>query len=628
MKADIRWLDNPEIFKVNRLDAHSDHTHYCDKDSFLAGDKSLYQSLNGEWKFSYAKNHKERKEGFFEKGFDFNSFDTIEVPCHIELAGYDKISYVNVMYPWEGHEYKRPPYSLKREADYTGMFSESEYNPVGSYIKSFKLNSSMKSGRVYIHFAGVEQAMFVWLNGSFVGYAEDSFTPSEFDLTDYIDYEGENILAVEVYKRSSAAFLEDQDFFRFFGIFRDVFLVSVPDDHIDDMYLRALLSSENRGLFSLSLKARYKSASKIRLEILNEDESSIYSKRLDIGQNINIDNIELDNIIAWDNHKPYLYTLEIYVEKEDGTVLEYINYPFGFRSIEIINKIIRFNGKRLIINGVNRHEWNPYRGRSICPEDMHTDIEIMKRNNINSVRTSHYPNQPLWYSLCDKAGIYVMSETNLESHGSWQKIGDIEPSWNVPGSIAEWRAVVLDRAKSHFELLKNHTSILFWSLGNESYAGDNIQAMNDYFHEVDKDRLVHYESSYMVSGYRDSISDVFSRMYAKPEEVEDYLENEAKKPFILCEYMHCMGNSVGGMNSYTDLLDKYPMYQGGYIWDFIDQALYVKDEITGKTVLRYGGDFDERPADYEFSGNGIVFANRKEKPALLEVKYYYGKYSK
>ena len=309
-----------------------------------------------------------------------------------------------------------------------------------------------------------------------------------------------------------------------------------------------------------------------------------------------------------------------------GSLVEVIPYDIGFRRIEIIDKIIYLNGKRLVITGVNRHEWNPKTGRCIGLEDMRADIACMLRNNINSVRTCHYPDQIPWYYLCDKAGIYVMAETNMESHGTFQKLGAIEPSCSVPCSIPQWREAVVDRARSNFETFKNHTAILFWSLGNESYAGDDIEAMNTYFKEKQDGRFVHYESSFYDRNYEETISDVESRMYAKPYEVEEYLNNNPKKPYLLCEYMHDMGNSMGGLGTYMKLIDKYEMYHGGFIWDFIDQALLVKDEVTGKEVLRYGGDFDDKPSDYEFSGNGIVFADRKEKPAMQEVRYYYGLY--
>ena len=298
--------------------------------------------------------------------------------------------------------------------------------------------------------------------------------------------------------------------------------------------------------------------------------------------------------------------------------------PIGFRKIEMANKLMMLNGERLVINGVNRHEWNCRSGRVITDEDEIWDIDCMLRNNINAVRTCHYPDRLSFYRRCDEAGIYMMAETNLETHGSWQKAGRIEPSWNVPGSYDAWEAVVLDRAKTNFETFKNHVSILFWSLGNESYAGEVLVKMNRFFKETDPSRLVHYEGVFNAPEYKDRISDMESHMYTPPAKVKEYLDNDPPKPFILCEYMHDMGNSLGGMKSYYDLVDSYPMMQGGFIWDYIDQAIMVRDEVTGRDVIRYGGDFDDRPADYEFSGNGIVFADRTEKPAIQEVKYYYG----
>ena len=312
-----------------------------------------------------------------------------------------------------------------------------------------------------------------------------------------------------------------------------------------------------------------------------------------------------------------------------GALCEIVPWRFGFRRIEIgEDKVIRLNGRRLILNGVNRHEWNARTGRCITDADERWDIECMKRNHINAVRTCHYPDRLSFYSLCDENGIYMMAETNLESHGSWQKMGAIEPSWNVPGSYPEWKAVVLDRATSNFEWFKNHTSVLFWSLGNESFAGDNLQAMHNYFKAKDPDRIVHYEGVFNCRAYDDVISEVESRMYATPEDVAQYLSDHPKKPFILCEYMHDMGNSLGGFHEYVALLDRFETYAGGFIWDYIDQALFVRDEVTGREVLRYGGDWDDRPADYEFSANGIVFADRTEKPAMQEVRYHYGRYDK
>ena len=632
MNADMKWLDNPEVFKVNQLEPHSDHCYYLDYSDMKKEKNPLLQSLNGQWEFAYSKNVMERPVDFYKETFDASGFDKIMVPGHIELAGYDKIRYINTMYPWEGKEYHRGAYSMEATGAEEGMFSEAQYNPVGSYIKYFDLDKNMCGKRIHICFEGVEEAMYLWLNGQFIGYAEDSFTPSEFDLTPYVKEKG-NVLAVQVHKMSTAAFLEDQDFFRFFGIFRNVTLKAIPDVHLEDVWFKPVLNQDNEsGSVSVSMKVSATDSQNVTAGFILKDreENILVEKSLQLNkENDHLEGticVDLESVRLWDNHNPYLYHAYIELKAEDGSLAEVIPYDIGFRRIEIIDKVVYLNGKRLIITGVNRHEWNARTGRCIGIEDMKADISCMLRNNINSVRTCHYPDQIPWYYMCDDAGIYVMAETNLESHGSFQKLGAIEPSCNVPGSIPQWKDAVLERAKNNFETFKNHTSILFWSLGNESYAGDDIEAMNVYFAEKKDGRLVHYESSYYNRAYEDTISDFETRMYAKPEDVEEYLNNSPKKPYILCEFMHDMGNSMGGLGSYMKLIDKYDMYHGGFIWDFIDQAIMVKDSVTGKDVLRYGGDFDDKPADYEFSANGIVFADRKEKPAMQEVRYYYGLY--
>ena len=632
MNADMKWLDNPEVFKVNQLESHSDHCYYLDYSDMKKEKNPLLQSLNGQWEFAYSKNVMERPVDFYKETFDASGFDKIMVPGHIELAGYDKIRYINTMYPWEGKEYHRGAYSMESTGKEAGMFSEAEYNPVGSYIKRFDLNETMCGKRIHICFEGVEEAMYLWLNGQFVGYAEDSFTPSEFDLTPFIR-EKENVLAVQVHKMSTAAFLEDQDFFRFFGIFRNVTLKALPDAHMEDVWFQPVLNQDNSsGKVSVIMKvtAPEKQNVDARFVLTDREGTVITEKCLQLqgrdGIFTGTIHTDVQNIELWDNHSPYLYHACVELIEENGVMLEVVPYDIGFRRLEVIDKVIYLNGKRLVITGVNRHEWNPKTGRCIGMQEMTADIDCMLRNNINAVRTCHYPDQIPWYYLCDKAGIYVMAETNLESHGTFQKLGAIEPSCNVPGSIPQWREVVLDRAISNFETFKNHTSVLFWSLGNESYAGDDLGAMNTYFKEKRDGRLVHYESSFYNRAYEDTISDVESRMYAKPKEVEEYLNNNPKKPYLLCEFMHDMGNSMGGLGSYMKLIDQYEMYHGGFIWDFIDQAILIRDPVTGKEVLRYGGDFDDRPADYEFSANGIVFADRKEKPAMQEVRYYYGLY--
>lgn len=645
MKADIRWLDDPQIFRVNRLDAHSDHKFYENKEDYEKKEQRLKQSLNGIWKFRYSENAMERPADFYQKWFQCRSFDEMKVPQHIELAGYDKIHYINTMYPWEGHIYRRPAGTGKEKGK--GMFSQAEYNPVGSYIRKFDLQDGLRGKRIILSFEGVEQAFYVWVNGEFAGYAEDSFTVSEFDITPYVK-EKDNLLAVEVHKRSTAAFLEDQDFFRFFGIFRDVNLYGIPAVHIEDLWIRPIYHLEDgkaeieldirlsqkkkekniRGKIKVSLKDNAAETKTVLLdETENLDDPAIQTNLPVEGSVNNVLHFRYElkkTVNAWSNTDPYLYELLIEVQNEKDETVEVVPYPIGFRKIELKDGKMLLNGKRLIINGVNRHEWNARSGRCITEADEKWDIECIRRNHINAVRTCHYPDHISWYYRCDQAGIYLMAETNLETHGSWQKMGATEPSWNVPGNIECWRACTLDRAVSNFETFKNHTSVLFWSLGNESYAGNVLREMNQYYKEKDPDRLVHYEGVCHNRSYEDVISDMESQMYTSPENVKEYLENNPKKSFLLCEYMHDMGNSLGGMESYIRLLDQYDNYQGGFIWDYMDQALWVKDEVTGREVLRYGGDFDDRPSDYEFSGNGILFADRTEKPAMQEVRHYYG----
>ena len=535
---------------------------------------------------------KKRPVSFYENGYDISEFDEIQVPQHIELAGYDKIHYINTMYPWEGHEYRRPAGTCNHIGE--GMFSEASYNPTGSYVRFFDLEEALIGKRVILSFEGAEQAIYVWINGEFVGYAEDSFTVSEFDITRYVKETG-NRLCVEVHKRSTAAFLEDQDFFRFFGLFRDVNLYGLPDIHVSDLWIHPKCALDGR---QASMEIEFKttkgktvSYADARAEIcLLDGHQMIAKEEASVSESFRADLTISEPVQLWNCDDPKLYQVEIRIFDGQGHLIEIIPYQVGFRTICIEDGIIKLNGRWLIINGVNRHEWNAKSGRCISENDE----------------------------------IYVMAEVNLESHGSWQKMGAVEPSWNVPGSVELWQDVVLDRVKSNFEMFKNHTSVLFWSLGNESYAGEVLKEMNAYYKKRDPGRLVHYEGVFQNRDYEDNISDVESQMYAPPGRVREYLENEPKKPFILCEYMHDMGNSLGGMKSYIDLLDQYEKYQGGFIWDYIDQALLVKDEITGREVLRYGGDFDDRPSDYEFSGNGIIFADRTEKPAMQEVKYYYG----
>ncbi|WP_258171097.1 glycoside hydrolase family 2 TIM barrel-domain containing protein [Paenibacillus sp. R14(2021)] len=612
--ADIGWLSDPTVYQVNRLDAHSDHRYYRTmEEAARQAPMSMRHSLNGNWKFSYAVNAASRTERFYEQDFDCSGWADIQVPGHIQLQGYGQLQYVNTMYPWDGLDGVRPPHIPQAS------------NPVGSYVKTFRMPETM-SGPLYISFQGVESAFYVWLNGQFVGYGEDSFTPSEFELTPYLQ-EGDNKLAVEVFQRSTGGWLEDQDFWRFSGIFRDVYLYTVPDVHVRDLQVRAQLDdSYATGTLHVDLELLAytdgRDAGASAELALKDTEGRVVAAakggfrdgRLTLAA-------EAGEVKTWSAELPYLYSVCLSVFDARGELVEAIVQKAGFRRFEMLGGLMCLNGKRIVFKGVNRHEFNVRRGRAITTEDMLWDIKTIKQNNMNAVRTSHYPNQTLWYELCDEYGLYVIDEMNLETHGSWQKMGAVEPSWNIPGSLPEWRGAVMDRAQSMLERDKNHPSILIWSCGNESYAGQVILDASNYFRERDPSRLVHYEGVFHNRDY-DATSDMESRMYAKPTDIIAYLESGPAKPYISCEYMHAMGNSVGGMHKYTELEQRYPMYQGGFIWDYMDQSLMARDRY-GKEFFAYGGDFDDRPTDYSFCGNGIVFAGRRVTPKMQEVKFLY-----
>ena len=606
---ELKWLEDPRVFAVNRLDAHSDHTWHTE-----AGD--LRQSLDGAWRFAYSASPAARPAGFWQPDASLDGFDEIAVPGHIEMQGYGQIQYINTMYPWDGRHALRPPHIAWDDT------------PVGSYVKTFTLDQALQGKRVCVSFQGVERAFYCWCNGHFVGYSEDSFTPADFDLTAFLQ-EGENRLCVEVYKNCSGSWLEDQDFFRFFGIFRSVYLYAKPALHIEDLWLQAGLEPDNT-TGTLAPRLRLSAAEGASLEgctlhctVAAPGGAVLWDApmplRADGSGYVYGLPVRLPGIRKWDHSDPALYTVTLTLRDAAGAVQETVPYQTGFRRFGLRDGVMELNGERIIFNGVNRHEWNPASGRAIGPEDMYRAMETFRRNNINAVRTCHYPDQTLWYELCDQNGIYMIDEANLESHGSWQKMGAVEPSWNVPGSLPEWRDCVVDRARSMFERDKNHTAILIWSCGNESYAGEDILAMSDFFHQNDPGRLVHYEGVFHCRAF-DQISDIESRMYAKPDEIRAYLESRPAKPFILCEYMHDMGNSLGGMESYIRLLE-YPQYQGGFVWDYMDQALWQAG-VRGRR-LGYGGDFGERPTDYAFSANGIVFADGEEKPAMQDLRYWY-----
>lgn len=599
--ADLAWLEDPEKIAVNRLPAHSDHFFYeCAEEELLGESMPLRQSLNGRWLFAYAESPALREAEFYRQEYDVSHFGVIEVPGHIQLQGYGKLQYVNTQYPWDGVEHLRPP-AVPRQ------------NPVGSYVSFFTIKENLRKKPVVLSFQGVETAFYVWLNGKFVGYSEDSFTPSEFDITAYLR-EGENKLAVEVYQFSSASWLEDQDFWRFSGIFRDVFLEARPESHIGDVQIFAGLDDAfQAGKLDVQLRMEGKPASRVALVLEDAQGKPVMKEDADER---GAARMLIPRVRAWSAEDPYLYRLRMEVFSVEGALVETVPQAVGFRRFELRDGRMLLNGKRIVFKGINRHEWNARRGRAVTREDMLWDIRMLKQHNINAVRTSHYPNAGLWYRLCDEAGIYLLDEANLESHGTWQKMGKVEPSWNVPGSLPEWRKAVLDRATAMLERDKNHPSILLWSCGNESYAGENIRAMAAYFRRRDPSRLVHYEGVFHCREF-DDCSDIESRMYAKPAEIEAYLYTKPAKPYISCEYMHAMGNSCGGLHLYTEMARQYEQYQGGFIWDFIDQAIDAGDGLL------HTGNYGSKPSDYGFCTNGIVCADREISPKAQEVRALY-----
>lgn len=628
MKYDLSYLTNPEIFQINRLEAHSDHKYYSNlEEASLKKEMSMRHSLNGLWSFSYSKNPSLRNTEFYKKDFDLSGWNTIKVPGHIQLQGYDKPHYVNTMYPWDGHNNIIPPNIPE------------DFNPVASYIKKFSVPKDWDKDSVFISFQGVESCFYLWVNGEFVGYSEDSFTPAEFDISKYL-INGENTLAVQVFKWCSGSWLEDQDFWRFSGIFRDVYLYTKPPVHIEDMFITTDVDFSTPNCKTdvtnkLKIKVKNNTPFFIEQKIFGRSGSLAASSKKKLinpkfsenRDNSNISSNFIHEILElslhfaelWSAEDPYLYDSYIYItNSETSDIIEVIPYKIGIRKFEIVDKIMKINNKRIVFKGVNRHEFSCHNGRVISEEEMLWDIKFLKANNFNAVRTSHYPNVSRWYELCDEYGLYVIDEANIESHGTWQKIGVCSPTNVVPDGHPKWLNCVIDRGASMLERDKNHPSILIWSCGNESYGGENLFKLSQYFREKDPKRLVHYEGIFWDRRFNDT-SDMESRMYAKVHEIEEYMNNSPEKPFILCEYSHAMGNSNGGLHKYVELEEKYPMYQGGFIWDYIDQSLMTKDE-NGNKFLAFGGDFGDRPTDYNFCVNGLVYGDRRPSPKMQEVK--------
>lgn len=610
MKFDYGKIKDPAFFAQNRVKAHSDHHYYKNHRELAEKNESFRQNLNGLWKFQYARNLAEAPAGFEAEDFDCKGWEDIRVPAHIQMEGYDKPQYVNVQYPWDGHEAIEP-----------GEIP-TQFNPVASYVKYFTVPENMQGKRLFVSFQGVESGFALWCNGSYVGYSEDTFTPSEFELTSYLK-EGENKLAVQVFKWTSGSWCEDQDFFRFSGIFRDVYLYSIPDTHVSDIRIKTILNDTyDRGNLEIVLEAIGNGKAELILTRQGE-EAARTEVELKDGQSTVVE-LTIEQPALWSAEQPNLYDLMIQVTDNQEQLQELIPQRVGFRRFAIEDGIMKLNGKRIVFKGVDRHEFSSRRGRVPNHDELLRDIVTMKRNNINAIRTSHYPNDSALYALCDEYGLYLIDECNMETHGMWDMVGrgvwPIEKA--LPGDRQEWKDLLLDRVNSMYQRDKNHPSIIIWSCGNESFGGSVIYEMSRLFHALDDTRLVHYEGVCNDRRYNDT-SDMESRMYPSAAYVKDFLQKDRSKPYLLCEYTHAMGNSCGGMHKYTDLTDEEPLFQGGFIWDYIDQSIYHKDRY-GKEVLGYGGDFDDRPCDYNFSGNGIAYGGeRMPSPKMQEVKFNY-----
>lgn len=618
---DSNIIKNPEIFEQNRLAAHSDHVCYKNELEKIKGKSSLRYDMNGLWKFAYAKNQSLAPCGFEAADYDCKNWDEIRVPAHIQMEGYDVPIYTNTTYPWEADESIKP-----------GEVPEI-FNPVASYVKYFTIPENMKNKRVCISFQGVESGFALWLNGHYVGYSEDTFDPSDFELTDYI-VEGENKLAVRVWKWTSSSWCEDQDFYRFSGIFRDVFLYAVPCAHVEDLSVVPTLNDTfDEGTLSVSIKADGDGIASVKLYELGDlsvekyDRAKLLLEEFDIelrNKEICEGSCNVKNPLLWSAEKPNLYEVKIIVKDTHGNETEFISQLAGFRRFEMVDGLMKLNGKRIVFKGVNRHEFSSITGRVPNRDEVIKDIVTMKKNNINAIRTSHYPDDSMLYELCDIYGIYMIAENNLESHGTWEAYnkGYVDLDFVVPKDKPQWREMMLDRANSCYQRDKNHPAILIWSCGNESFGGKTIYEMSQLFRQLDKHRLVHYEGVFNDRSYNDT-SDMESQMYTPVAGIEKFLAEHPEKPFICCEYTHAMGNSCGAMHKYTELTDREPRYQGGFIWDYIDQSIYKKDRY-GKWFLTYGGDFGDRPTDGDFSGNGICYGGEREaSPKMQEVKFNY-----
>lgn len=596
----FREWQEPQINEVNRYPMHASFFAYENIDKADRGIKensTNFMSLNGPWKFFWVKNADQRPIDFWKRDFNDKGWDDLKVPAVWELNGYGDPIYVNVGYAWRNQFRNNPP-----EVPV-------ENNHVGSYRKVVIVPAEWKGKEIIAHFGAVSSNMYLWVNGRFVGYSEDSKLEAEFDLTPYLNPGKENLIAFQVFRWCDGSYLEDQDFFRYTGVSRDCYLYARNRKRIDDIRVIPDLDSEYKN-GSLAVALSLKGDNNVKLELVSAGGEVVAEKNVKASGKVKVD-MEVENPLKWTAETPYLYTLRASV-MNGGKVTEVVPVQTGFRKVELKNAQLLVNGKPVLIKGANRHELDPDGGYHVSRERMEQDVRLMKMFNLNAVRTCHYPDDPYFYELCDKYGLYMVAEANIESHG----MGYGE---NTLAKNKSYAKAHMERNERNVKRNFNHPSIIIWSLGNEAGYGPNFEAAYDWIKSEDPSRAVQYEQA-----GTDGKTDIYCPMYAGYGWCERYSKEEKwQKPLIQCEYAHAMGNSMGGFKEYWDLVRKYPKFQGGFIWDFVDQSCRWTGK-DGKMIYAYGGDFNAFDAsDINFCDNGLVSPDRKPNPHMYEVGYFY-----